>query len=235
MKPKLSQPTSVCCYCVLSESHCSSMSQCPLFFPLCFLLWNISFLFILLTQSIFIWLFCVLSILSTFSYPTFSLSCGLSAFKGFTYVQEKVATFRWWVFIQNCCGILKPFMACCLKSVELRRGSTKPAITHGRRDQGRNESSVISMIHNPYLKPRWGFRSTSESSCQQPITACPSDCSLSKQARGTLRPTGIGGFLSLCTQLVVSEINRHLPAITGVVLWAAVWPDVWPRCDYSLC
>lgn len=130
---------------------------------------------------------------------------------------------------------LEAFMACCLKSVELRWGSTKPAITYGGRDQGRNESSLISTIHNPYLKPRWGFTSTSESTCQQPIMASPSDCSLSKQARGTLRPTGIGGFLSLCTQLVVSAINRHLPAITEVVLWAAVLPDVWPRCDYSLC
>lgn len=42
------------------------------------------------------------------------------------------------------------------------------------------------------------------------------------------------GFFSLCTQLVVSAINRHLQAITGVVLWAAVWPDGWPRCDCSL-
>lgn len=86
---------------------------------------------------------------------------------------------------------------------------------------------------------RWGLTCTSEPSCQQPIESSPSDCSFSqKTSEGNLasywnKRGGQGGVL-LCTQLVVSAINHHSAGITGAVFWASVWPDVWPRCDYSL-
>lgn len=118
-----------------------------------------------------------------------------------------------------------------------KRGTEiQPIHMDGTRDQGRRKGSVISTLHNPYLKTRWGHTSTSEPSCQQPIQTLPPLTAPShwKQAKGTLHPTGIGGFLSLYTQLVVSAINQHSQGITGAIFSAAVWPDVWPRCDCSL-
>lgn len=70
MKPKPSQPTGVCCYCVLSESHCNSTSRVSSFFPLCVFSRRV-FLFnsFLGINLLFCHSFVFFSNFSTFSYP----------------------------------------------------------------------------------------------------------------------------------------------------------------------
>lgn len=229
--------------CVLSESHCNSTSS---FFPFVFSPVESLFSFLFLATIYFSLVF--FSVFSTFFIPQIHFSHSHVASrlpKGFTSVCEKSSNIPLvgfacvCVFIQSCCGILKPFVACFLwsfglsLSIELRKGNTKPANAHGRRVRGREESSVISTIHisRPDEASRVHLSPAVNSRSSPPPLTVPSH---RKQAKGTLHPTGGGGFLSLCTHLVVSAINQHSPGITGAVFWAAVWPDVWPRCDCSL-
>lgn len=115
MKPKLSQPTGVCCYCVLSKSRCNS--TCPLFFPP-FVFYSVEYFFSFHLLATFYFSFVLFSIFSTSSHPTNPRfhSHVVSCFpKRFTYLQGKsnniplVGFECVCVFIQSCCGILKPF------------------------------------------------------------------------------------------------------------------------------
>lgn len=206
MKPKLSQPTGVCCYCVLSESHCSATPVSSLFFsfffPLCVFACGIYIYIFLFSwqQSIFLsffffWLiFCHL-----FHYhkSTFSISCGLSASQGVHIFAGNVATFLGQVLHvsvfslkKSCCGILNPFMA-CFKSCWVEKGEHKDSQCTWQERPG--QKGKLCDFHNPQSISQDQMRPY-EPSCQQPIE---------------VSPTGIGGFLSLRTQLVVSAINQH--------------------------
>lgn len=162
MKPKQSQPTGVCCYCVLSKSYCNSPSECPLVSPLIFLLFsfhgNNHFHDDLFSCVPFHFLHLFISHKSTFSLP-----CGLSASQGVpTSVWEKSSNISLvgfacvCVLIWSCCGILQPLMACflTLSKFWVEKGKHKASEFFG--DQGNKESSVISTIHSPYLQTRWG-------------------------------------------------------------------------------
>lgn len=200
MKPKLSQPTGVCCYCVLSESQCSAMPVSSFFFfffPLCFCLWNIYIFFFSWQQSIFLWVF--FFHLSPFSLPqihVFNLMWPLSL-PGSSHLCGKCINIPWagfacvCVFIKkSCCGILNPFMA-CFKSCWVEKGEHKDSQCTWQERPG--QKGKLCDFHNPQSISQDQMRPY-EPSCQQPIE---------------VSPTGIGGFLSLRTQLVVSAINQH--------------------------
>lgn len=241
MKPKQSQPTGVCCYCVLSKSYCNSPSECPLVSPLIFLLFsfhgNNHFHDDLFSCVPFHFLHLFISHKSTFSLP-----CGLSASQGVpTSVWEKSSNISLvgfacvCVLIWSCCGILQPLMACflTLSKFWVEKGKHKSQWILWRPGQ----KGKLCDFHDPQSISPDQMRpstSTSEPSCQQHIEAFPFDRSLIKQARRTLSLNGIGGVLSLCIQLAVSAINQHSSGITWAVFRAAVWPDIWSHCDYSL-
>lgn len=90
--------------------------------------------------------------------------------------------------------------------MELRKGNTKPANAHGMREQSEKEGSVISTIHisTPDEASRVHLSPAVNSSSSPPPLTAPSH---RKQAKEALNPTGIAGFLSLSTQLVISAIN----------------------------
>lgn len=240
IKLKLSELTGMRCCCILSLSQCHSTSSCRLFF---------SFAFICATfYFIFFWVIFFLAFLFTFSCP-----CGLLVFQVAHICDWKSSNIPlvgfacvcvFFFSLQDCCGIWRLFMACFLTSVELwpieicgvEKEEHKASQCMWKERLG--QKGKLSDFHkqNPYLKTRWGLTSTSEPSCQQPIQASPWRTApfYRKQAKGSMRPNGIGGCLSLHTQLVVSAINQYSLGITGAVFCAAVWPIVWPHYDCSL-
>lgn len=169
MKPKLSQPTGVCCYCVLSESQCSATPVSSIFFfPFVFFACGIYIFFSSLGNNLF---FCesfffhlVTCNLFNTTNPHFQSHVASQPPREFTSLRE-VATFLGQILHVSVFSLKKAAVVFWIlswlvsKAVELRKGNTKTANAHGRRDQGKKENSVISTIHNPYLKTRWGLTS----------------------------------------------------------------------------
>ncbi len=192
MKPKLSQPTGVCCYCVLSESHCNSTSECPLFSPFVFSTVEYFFSFLFLAAIYFSVIF-FFPFSPPFSFPQihiFTPMWLLSLPRG-SHLWGKKQQHSFGRFCMCLCfhtkllwyfeafqGLFSNFCGAFYQT------QSQPMHMEGE-TRAKRESSVISTIHNPYLETRWGLTSTSEPSCQQPIEASSSDCSLSqKTSRG---------------------------------------------------
>lgn len=201
MKPKLSQPTGVCCYCVLSESHCNSTSGCPLFSPLCVFSCGI-FLFISFLGSnlFFCDSFVFFSIFSTFSLPqihVFTPMWPLSLPRGSHLWGKKQQHSFGRLFMCLCFhtkllwyfeafqGLFSNFYGAFYQNLSKSEKGEHKASQCTWKDQGKK--GKLCDFHNPYLETRWGLTTTSETSCQQPIEASSSDCFLSqKTSEGNL-------------------------------------------------